>query len=191
MERFLHGIPGTVPYFDDVLISASSRHELLTCVRAVLSKFQQVGLWVKKEKCSIAVPQVKFLGFLVNSSGIHPTSSKTKAIQDVPAPSNKAELQAFLGLLNFYAVFLLHKASVAEPLHRLLDTGALWIWERHESAAFTAVKHLLLSNTILTQYCDTLLLILACNASPYGVGAVLSHRLPNGSEAPIAFFPGP
>lgn len=55
-------------------------------------------------------------------------------------------------------------------------------------AAFTAVKQLLVSNSILTQYCETLPLVLACDASPYGVGAVLSHRFPNGSEAPVAFF---
>ncbi|XP_032090813.1 uncharacterized protein K02A2.6-like, partial [Thamnophis elegans] len=37
MERLLHGLPGVVPYFDDVLIAATSRSELIEVLRKVLS----------------------------------------------------------------------------------------------------------------------------------------------------------
>lgn len=85
-------------------------------------------------------------------------------------------------------LFFFHKASVAEPLHQLLDKNATWKWGLTEEVAFKAVKDLLLSNRVLAQYSELLPLRLSCDASSYGVGAVLNHILPDGREAPIAFY---
>lgn len=76
---------------------------------------------------------------------------------------------------------------MAEPLHKLLGKEAAWKWER-EDDAFQAVKQLLSSDSILIQYTKTLPLLLTCDASPFGVGAILSHRFPNRLEAPIVFY---
>ncbi|KAL3194431.1 hypothetical protein MRX96_016221 [Rhipicephalus microplus] len=128
METLLRGIPGVIPYFDDVLIPGASGQELLSRLREVLRRFQDAGLKVKREKCQLGVAQVEFLGFRIDAEGIHPTPEKTQAILGAPRPSNKTELQAFLGLVNFYHAFLPHKATVVEPLHRLLDKKATFVW---------------------------------------------------------------
>lgn len=133
MERLLQGIPVVVPYFDD----------LLSKLRAILTRLHHAGLQLKREKCTIGVPQVEFLGFLIDAQGIHPTPSKIAAIKHTPTPSCKSELQAFLGLLNFYA-------SLAEPLHRLLDSKTPWHWSRAAAASFQAVKNALTSRAVLS-----------------------------------------
>ncbi|KAM7285773.1 uncharacterized protein ISCGN_032658 [Ixodes scapularis] len=188
MENLLRGLPGVIAYFDDVIIAGASQQELLVRLRDVLRRFQAVGLKVKKEKCQLGVTQVDFLGFRVDAEGIHPTPGKTEAIMNAPCPANKTELQAFLGLLNFYHAFLPHKAIIAEPLHRLLNKNAKWAWGRTQQRAFDTVKELLASNQVLTHFDEKKPLILACDASPYGIGAVLSHHMPDGQEAPIAFY---
>ena len=40
---------------------------------------------------------------------------------------------------------------------------------------------------MLVPYDEKRKLILACDASPYGVGAVISHVMDDGEERPIAF----
>lgn len=92
------GIPSIIPYFDDVLISAISEAQLLQQLRLVLTHFKQTGLKLKKTKCRFGVPNVEFLGFLIDADGLHPTLSKMEAIKKAPSPTGKAELQAFLGL---------------------------------------------------------------------------------------------
>lgn len=188
MERVLHGLPGVVPYFDNVLVSASCQSELIERVRAVLLRFRQSGLKLKKTKCEIGNPQIEFLGYLIDANGIHPTPSKVAAIKHATVPTCQAELQSFLRLLNFYNEFLPHKTTVAEPLHRLLAKNTPWSWKQEHARAFQAVKDLLSSSTVLVQYSSDLPLVLTADASPYGIGAVLSHRFPNDLEAPIAFY---
>nr|XP_028577596.1 LOW QUALITY PROTEIN: uncharacterized protein K02A2.6-like [Podarcis muralis] len=188
MDSLLKGIPGITPFFDDVLIAGPTPEEFEDCLRTVLHRFQTAGLKVKREKCLLGVPQVDFLGFMVDAEGIHPTGDKVRAICDAPAPKSKTELQAFLGLLNFYHSFLPHKVAVAEPLHRLLDKRAPWVWGQRQEAAFQAVKDLLVSNSVLAHFDERLPVVLACDALPYGIGAVLGHQLPDGREVPVAYF---
>ena len=48
---------------------------------------------------------------------------------------------------------------------------------------------MLTSSSVLVHYSPTLELTLACDASQYGLGAVLSHRFPNGEEKPMHMPP--
>jgi len=58
----------------------------------------------------------------------------------------------------------------------------MWKYE-----AFQKIKDQLKSDAVLIHFDPSKPLVLACNASPYGVGAVLSHRLANNVEHPIVF----
>ena len=87
---------------------------------------QSEGLRLSIEKCSIGVPHVPYLGFLIDKEGIHPTQEKVQAISEAPAPTNVTQLRAYLGLTNSYRRFLLQAATNLEPLNRLLKAHTPW-----------------------------------------------------------------
>lgn len=80
----LQGLPGVIPCFDDMLVSADSNQQLLERLHAVLTRFQEAGLKAKQEKCQITIPHVEFLGYQVDASGLHPMTTKIRAIQQAP-----------------------------------------------------------------------------------------------------------
>lgn len=187
METILGGLEGIIVYLDDILITGRSIEEHWQRVQEVLKRFEEVGLRINRNKCAFARHSVEFLGFRIDAEGVHPTDEKVRAIKEAAPPKNKTELESFLGLMNFYERFMPNKASVAGHLYELLSKKAVWEWGSKQEQAFRQCKELLTTDRVLTHYDQTLPLLLACDASPYGVGAVLSHKLPDGSEAPIAF----
>ena len=187
IESIIQGIPGVVAYLDDILVTGSTDREHLTALEEVLRRLGKAGLRVRKEKCHFMSPSVTYLGHKIGSDGIHPLPEKVKAIKEAPSPTCVSELKAYLGLLSYYGKFLANLSTVLAPLYRLLRKDVKWRWKVAEKKAFQASKDLLTSSQLLVHFDEKLPLILACDASAYGVGAVLAHRLEDGSEKPIAY----
>ena len=93
----------------------------------------------------------------------------------------------FLGLVNYYCKFLPNLSNTLAPLYRKLQKNAKWSWGPEEKKAFQIAKESLTSDSVLIHFDPKRKLILACDASPYGIGAVLSHRMDDGTDKPIAF----
>ena len=113
--------------------------------------------------------------------------SKVEAIQHAPQPQNVQQLRSFLGLLNYYGKFISNLADIIHPLNQLLHKDTKWSWNQACFQAFTAAKEALKSSQVLTHYDPSLPITLAGDASAYGIGSVILHILPDGSERPIAF----
>ncbi|KAG8172839.1 hypothetical protein JTE90_002920 [Oedothorax gibbosus] len=86
------------------------------------------------------------------------------------------------------AVFLKRRSDILEPLHKLLQKDVPWEWTTEHEEAYKASKGLLTTDDLLVHYDEKLPLILTSDASSYGLGSVLSHLLPNGKEAPVAYY---
>ena len=185
MQSVLRGIPGVIAYLDDVLIKGATEAEHLQRLSEVLDRLERTGLRLKHVKCQFLVPSVEYLGHRIDADGLHPLSGKVGAVQEAPEPRNVKELKSYLGLLTYYGKFLPNLSTVLAPLYRLLRKDVKWHWDTEQGEAFQASKNLLTSSELLLHFNPELQIVLACDASAYGVGAVLAHCLPDGSERPV------
>ena len=55
-----------------------------------------------------------------------------------------------------------------------------------QESAFITLKEMLSADIVLAHFDPSLPIGISCDASSVGVGAVLFHRFPDGSERPIA-----
>nr|VZH95980.1 unnamed protein product [Spirometra erinaceieuropaei] len=185
MNAMLSVIPGTAGYLDDIIIVGRSPAELQDRVCAVLERVQEYGFRLRAEKCQFFLDSIKYLGFVFDANGRHPDPENIQAIQRMPAPKNVSQLRSFLGLISYYSAFLPSLHDVRAPLNRLLQKDAPWCWSPDCEKAFAQLKSMLSSDLLLTHYDPTLPIVVAADASNHGVGAVISHTFPDGSEKAI------
>ena len=129
-----------------ILITGNTVEEHLKNLDEVLRRLQTAGLRLKSSKCLFMAPSVEYLGHVIDSSGLHLTKTKVKAITEAPTPRNVAELRSFLGLINYYGKFLPNLSSTLAPLYKLLQQNTQWQWW---VTAFNAAKEALQSSTLL------------------------------------------
>ena len=187
MDQILGHIPGVKVRVDDILISSRDDKEHLCTLSEVLKTIDNCGLRLKKSKCVFFANEVTYLGFKINKNGIKPLTECIDSLMKAPAPVNVSELKSFLGMLNYYHKYLDNISSVLEPLHRLLCKYTPWKCTAQEQKSFDAAKSMLCSSKLLVHYDPEKPLILSCDASSYGIGAVLSHEMPDKAERPIAY----
>ena len=151
----------------------------------VLSRLEKYGVVVNQSKCEFRTSSVEYMGHRIDEDGLHSLKDKIAAIVDAPSPTNVTEPRAYLGLINYYAKFTSNRATMLKPLHSLLRAGEKWVWSDECESVFQESKTEHLTNRVLVHYDSKKALKLDCDASQYGVGAVLSHVMGNGEERPI------
>ncbi len=170
-----------------ILVTGGTAKEHLQHLDAVLCRLEEAGLHLNRAKCTFMQPRIQYLGHVIDEQGRHPTAEKVQAIQDAQTPKDVTQLRSFLGILNYYGKFLPNLSSTLSPLHDLLRKNHKWHWGTKQDEAFQVAKEALQADSLLVYFDPKKPLILACDASDYGIGAVLSHVMEDGQERPIAY----
>ncbi len=187
MESLFQGLKGVSVFIDNILVTGPSTEEHLATLEKVLQVLEVANMRLNKSKCFFFQNSVEYIGHRIDDQGIYPTDEKVAAIREAPKPRNVSELRAFLGIVNYYGKFFPNLSLKLSPLYNLLWKKVRWTWGLQHDAAFQSMKEALQINSLLVHLDSAKPLLLACDASQYGLGAVLSHVMDDGQERPIAY----
>ena len=185
METMLAGLDFSIAYLDDVLIKSENSKEHIEHITKVFERIENYGFKLSSEKCDFFLPEIKYLGQVINAKGRRPDPKRAESIKNMPIPKNVTTLQAFLGLANYYGIYIPKMHDLRAPLNYLLKKGVKWEWTNDCQRAFEKIKSVLSSDLALTHFDPQKEIIVASDASDYGIGAVLLHKFKDGSTKPV------
>lgn len=100
VEQMVLGIDGVAVYFDDIAIASRCEESHLKTLRAVLTRLRDYGFHIRLEKCQFFLPEIKFLGNIIDQTGCRLDPEKIQAISQMLPPRDVGELRSFLRAIN-------------------------------------------------------------------------------------------
>uniref|UniRef100_A0A803SNA3 ribonuclease H n=1 Tax=Anolis carolinensis TaxID=28377 RepID=A0A803SNA3_ANOCA len=143
LDRFL------IIYLDDFLVFSRSQSEHENHVRMVLQRLRDHGLYAKLEKCAFDLQEVDFLGYRVSPQGLSMDPAKFSAVLEWRAPTNKKEVQCFLGFANYYRKFIPDFARWSDPITSCIRGKQPFRWTEQAEKGFQQLKKLFTIQPIL------------------------------------------
>ena len=174
-------------YLDDILIFSNTWEEHKRHIAEVLKQVRDAGLTLNRAKCVFAVAELDYLGFHIGRCRVQPREKKIAAFLQHERPSDRKQLQQFLGLAGYYRRFLPNFSHTTAVLSNLLRKNTKFEWTQEADIAFLDLKSRLASRPILRPPDFTLPFCMAVDASNVAVGAYL-FQVVDDIEHPICFY---
>ena len=85
----------------------------------LLQTTQKCNVKLNYDKLQYKQVEVEFFGETYTTSGHKPAKDKLSVIPAMPSPTNKKQVQSFIGMINYLSKFFLRLSEPAEPIREL------------------------------------------------------------------------
>ena len=119
MNTMLSGLDFAVAYLEDILINSENiKQHKSTYVKS--RSIKDYGFKLKDKKCDFFMKEIKYLGQIIDKDGRTPDPNRVCAIKSMLAPENVCSLQSFLGVINYYNIFMPDMHNLCAPQNERL-----------------------------------------------------------------------
>jgi len=136
-------------YLDNILIFTETLEKHRKVTWRVMELLWKHNLFLKPKKCESKKTVVEYLRVVISQNSIKMDPVKVAGVTEWPTPSNRKEVQSFLGFTNFYRRFIQGFSHLARPLFDLTWKDMEWRWGAEEQSAFDSLKEQIITALIL------------------------------------------
>jgi len=142
---------------------------------------------IHPKKCEFVVASVVCHGHRILLNGIMAHWAKVLAILEMPNPTDVHTLRNFIGLCNYYKIYVQDFNTIVHPFYALLKKDVTWTWSDEAHEAFNTLKEKLLEFPILRRPDFSNIFILQTDWNVLGIGIILGQLDEEGKEYVITY----
>ena len=161
---------------DDIICFGKTAEEHDTALHKLLKRCEELNLTLNKEKCEFYMKKISFYGWVFSSEGMNPDPSKVESIINMKTPSSVTQVRSLLGLTNYVARCIPMYADVVQPIRHLTKKGVKFEWAEKQAKALETIKSKLTSSGVMAFYDPNKETELIVDASPFGLGGILTQN---------------
>nr|GEX43834.1 retrotransposon protein, putative, Ty3-gypsy subclass [Tanacetum cinerariifolium] len=138
-----------IVFIDDILVYSKNKEDHEEHLKTILELLKNEKLYANFSKCDFWLESVHFLGYVIDSDGVHVDPAKVEAIRNWSAPTTPTKVRQFLGLAGYSQRFIEGFLLISKPLSKLTQKNKKYEWGMEEKEAFQTLKQKLCSAPIL------------------------------------------
>ena len=126
---------------DDIMVVAKqpSHKDHNVALTKLLNTARECNVHLNYDKLQYKQKEVDFFGETYTEDRWKPSQSKVKAIQEMPSPQCKKQVQSFIGMVNDLSKFSAWLSELAKPIQELSKEKVPFNWGPEHDAAFCLI----------------------------------------------------
>jgi len=136
-------------YLDDITIFSKSDEEHLDHLKNTFDKCRRFGLSLNPKKSIFSLEEGKLLGHIVSRDGVKIDTARVQAVQKIPLPRSKKDIQFFLGKINFLRRFVSNYVEIVKEITDMLKKENEVCWTKESKKSFSRIKEAFKATRVL------------------------------------------
>ncbi len=154
----------------------------LAHLKELFKRLHEINMKIHPKRCEFIVTTVVYIGHKILPNGIMVHWAKIVAI-----PTDVHTLKIFIGLCNYYKIYVQDFSIIVHPLYALLKKYVTWTRSEEAQKAFNTLKEKLSEFPILRRHHFNKVFILHTKWSARSIGVIFGQLDEEGKEYLIAY----